>query len=161
MIERLCDTLRRQGWTVEKQDGALAGVPPCVAERYGRLPAEWLEFLCAVRRCINADQTAWLLCADDYGEQEDDAFRWNEFELMSLRAAEDEGDAEARRAVQAFWDGHLPVACSVAGEYEYYAIRTADGCVVHGVGPLFEEAGEAAPSFREFAERLASGACRL
>lgn len=46
---------------------------------------------------------------------------------------------------------------SVAGGYEYYAIRMSDGVIVHGAEPEFEETTDAAPSFARFMEMICAG----
>ncbi len=157
VMNRVYDTLHKNGWTVVKQDLRPERLPECIASRYHTLPAEWVEFLNSISLCVNPDETAWFLCMNDFTKQDDNAFRWNEFELMSLRAAMDENDAEWQNAIVKFWDNHLPVYLSVARGYEYYAIRMSDGAVVHGAEPEFEETTFTAPSFARFAEMICEG----
>lgn len=62
-----------------------------------------------------------------------------------------------KKAITSFWDNHLPVYISANGEYEYYALRMTDGCIVHGIEPEFEETIVVANSFFEFIEKICVG----
>ena len=157
VINRVYDTLSKNGWTISRQNISLYRLHECISGRYNSPPAEWVEFLNSISVCVNPDETAWFLCTNDFNEQGDDAFRWNEFELMSLQAAIDDSDAEWQSAIVKFWDNHLPIYLSVAGGYEYYAIRMSDGVIVHGAEPEFEETTDAAPSFAKFMEMICTG----
>ena len=42
----------------------------------------------------------------------------------------------------------------VGGEYEYYAINTATGIIVHGYEPEFEESSQVADSFFDFLSKI-------
>ena len=145
LVTRVCAVLRRQGWTVSGEDAAPRQLPLCVSGRFHNPPAEWVEFLNCVRSCVSPEETTWFLCLDDFERQDEDSFRWNEWELISLQAAMDDQDTEWQDAIRAFWDNHLPICLSVKGGYGYYAIRLSDGAVVHGTEPAFEETREAAP----------------
>ena len=160
-MDRVYDTLTQNGWTISKQDIYSHNLPECVSSRYYSLPEEWVEFLNSIRVCVNPDETAWFLCMDDFSEQSDNAFSWNEFELMSLQAAIENSDTEWQSSIVKFWDNHLPICLSVAGEYEYYAIRMSDGFIVHGSEPEFEETTDVAPSFARFMEMICAGECLL
>ena len=161
LVTRVCIALRRQGWTVSGEDAAPRQLPLCVSGRYHNPPAEWMEFLNCVRSCVSPGETTWFLCLDDFERQDEDSFRWNEWELISLQAAIDDQDMEWQSSIKAFWDNHLPICLSVKGGYGYYAIRLSDGVVVHGTEPEFEETREAAPSFGQFLEMICNGALVL
>ncbi len=108
--------------------------------------------------CEDAEQKAWFLCEADYAESRGAAFRWDEWERMSLDAAGD--DAEFADAVRAFWDAHLPFMLSVRDGYAYFAVRTAAdgfGTIVRGREPEFEVASTIADSFAEFVASVVSG----
>lgn len=160
-INHLYDTLSKNGWTILRQSFYPYSLPECISSRYNNPPAEWMEFLNSICVCVNPDETVWFLCMNDFNRHGDDAFRWNEFEIISLQAAIDENDAERQSAIVKFWDNHLPVCLSVAGEYEYYAIRMSDGVIVHGSEPEFEETTDVAPSFARFMEMICAGDCIL
>ena len=157
LVTRVCTALRQQGWTVSGEDAAPRQLPLCVSGRYHNPPAEWVEFLSCVRSCVSPGETTWFLCLDDFERQDEDSFRWNEWELISLQAAMDDQDTEWQSSIKAFWDNHLPICLSVKGGYGYYAIRLSDGAVVHGTEPEFEETREAAPSFGQFLEMICNG----
>ena len=91
--------------------------------------------------------------------QTDSAFRWNEWELLSLEAAGD--DAAWRAEILAFWDAHLPIVLSVAEGYAYYALSLPDGAVIQGSEPEFEDCRTAAPSFRDFMGQVLRGEIQL
>lgn len=161
LVTRVCTALRRQGWTVSGEDAAPRQLPLCVSGRYHNPPAEWVEFLNCVRSCVSPGETTWFLCLGDFERQDEDSFRWNEWELISLQAAIDDQDTEWQSSIKTFWDNHLPICLSVKGGYGYYAIRLSDGVVVHGTEPEFEETREAAPSFGQFLEMICNGALVL
>lgn len=161
LVTRVCTALRQQGWTVSGEDAAPRQLPLCVSGRYHNPPAEWVEFLNCVRSCVSPGETTWFLCLDDFERQDEDSFRWNEWELISLQAAMDDQDTEWQSSIKAFWGNHLPICLSVKGGYGYYAIRLSDGAVVHGTEPEFEETWEAAPSFGQFLEMICNGALVL
>lgn len=108
-----------------------------------------LQALCAAHGGLhNAAQTAWFYRLSDYApgsvhpsscSSAGAAFEWDFFERLSLEAALTDAD---RRAVQQFWQAHVPFAASVAGDYAYLAVRQGDGAVIAGCGPEFEDAAE-------------------
>lgn len=157
LVTRVCATLRQQGWAVSGEDAVPRQLPRCVSNRYHNPPTEWVEFLNCVRSCVSPGETTWFLCLDDFERQDEDSFRWNEWEIISLQAAMDDQDTEWQDAIRAFWDNHLPICLSVKGGYGYYAIRLSDGAIVHGTEPEFEETREAAPSFSRFLEMICNG----
>jgi len=160
-IARVCDALRGKGWTVLKREGHPHKLPESISGRYKNLPSGWISFLNSIRTCVRPDETAWFLCMEDYERQDDGAFRWNEFELMSLQAAASDHDTGWRKSIRAFWDNHLPICLCVNGEYKYYAIRVSDGAVVYGMEPEFEETQDVAPCFEKFMEMVETGQWNL
>lgn len=161
VINRLYDTLSKNGWTMVRQSIYPYILPECISSRYSDPPSEWVEFLNSICSCVNSNETVWFLCMNDFNRRGEDAFRWNEFGQISLQAAVEENDTEWQGAIVEFWDNHLPVCLSVAGEYEYYAIRMSDGVIVHGTEPEFEETTDVAPSFARFMEMICKGECVL
>lgn len=144
--------LIKKGWTVEEQHRDINDLPECVKNRYNNIPSEYIDFLCNIERCIDPRETMWLLGIDDFKRQDKNAFRWNEFEIISLESAID--DIKWQYEIKRFWDEHLPICYSIDGEYEYYAIRMTDGVIVHGIEPEFEETEDIADSFEKFIEML-------
>lgn len=142
--------LRRLGWTVEERSDWTFRLPPEVAARHPHVPAALTEFLSGLSACVNRTQTEWFLCEADFHGTSGGAFRWDEWERMSLEAA---GNAAETAEVRAFWDAHLPFLLSVRDGYAYLAVRTAPdgfGRVVAGREPEFEEASLVAGIFEQF-----------
>ena len=79
---------------------------------------------------------------------------WDEFKHLSLDAALDDED---RQGIHTFWDRHLPVLMSVAGDYEFLAIDQDTGAVVHGIEPEFEAVTVVADSWAGFCEAVIAG----
>ena len=149
------DRLQSRGWKIERYEGASPGVPEALRRRY---PAaeQWLSWIGGVKSAVSGDEAVGLLCAEDYAGQSATAFRWNEWELLSLESAE--GDPAWEAEIRRFWDLHLPIVMSVAGgRYSYHALSAADGAVVSGGEPEFEACERTAGSLREFAEKFAEG----
>jgi len=157
MLRRFLDHMRTQGCQVET--GPAPPLPEWITDRYHSLPELWLQFIGEVRELFTPDETVWFLCAEDYDTRLDHAWRWNEWEQLSLENAE--GDWEWTGQISAFWDQHLPIVLSVRDGYAYYAISMTDGSVVYGCGPEFEACETAAPSFAEFLERLMDGTIQI
>jgi hypothetical protein len=88
------------------------------------------------------EETKWFLCIDDYRPKSEYSFHWNEFERVSLEAAD-----EWTRSVRAFWDAHCPFFMAVDGLYAYYAFDIQDGSVVSGNEPEFEDVKIVAKSY--------------
>lgn len=147
--------LREQGWTVQEQAGDRFRLPSVIAARYPRLPNSLVEFLSGLTQCVDSSQTTWFLCQSDYEGTSGSAFRWDEWEKLSLDAAD--GDDGFITDIRAFWDSHFPFMFSVHSGYAYRAVCTvgeAFGQVVEGYEPLFEEASPVADSFESFLPTL-------
>lgn len=143
--------LRVQGWTLEMQPGQPFRLSPAIATRYPKLPDSLVEFLSGLNLCVNRHQTSWFLCQSDFKGTGGSAFRWDEWEQLSLDAARD--DADRISAVRSFWDSHLPFLFSVHSGYAYHAVCVAAdrfGQIVKGHDPEFEDALPVADSFESF-----------
>jgi hypothetical protein len=156
MLNKIDKLAIKKGWTIEKKSTPKFDLPESIANRYGSFPADWTEFISNIDSFINQVETVWFLCSKDYKEQDENSFRWNELELISLQAADDYGDEECQDNIRQFWDAHLPIVLSVGNDYEYFAIRLSDGFIVYGYEPEFEEYEEVAKSFIEFVEKIIS-----
>lgn len=157
MIEHFLAFMRAKGCMVET--GPASPLPQWITERYHNLPALWLQFIGEVRELFSADETVWFLCAEDYDTRLDQAWRWNEWEELSLQSAQ--SDESWAGEIKAFWDEHLPIVLSVRDGYAYYAISMTDGCVVYGSEPEFEECTLVAGSFAEFLEHIMGGTIQI
>lgn len=144
------------GWLVDLKVVSASCLPQEIQRRYPQIPADYLAFTQQVDRAVSADDTACILCCRDFSRKK--GLRWNEFERISLAAVEDDIQSEA---VRRFWNMHLPVLLSVSGDYCFYAIRLADGVIVNGYAPVFEDTTVVAASFCELLEKLVAGRLRL
>lgn len=156
MTEELLAQLKKSGWNVKMRSGE----PPALAEtlwsRYRHTLARWLAVLGDAAGAANREETVWLLCAEDYNGWKGDAFRWDEWERLSLDSAA--GDPVWEAEIRRFWESHLPIALSVEGGcYAYYAVSTADGSIVYGSGPEFEECRTVCASPEVFLTLLSAG----
>jgi hypothetical protein len=148
-LESLITSLERTGWDVQRKGHALQ-LPPDVVSRYALLPPVWLRFVQQIERCVSPRQTAWFSTEADFSGASGSAYRWNEFERMSLEAAE--GDRQIEAEIREFWTRHLPILTSVKSGYGYIAIRVNEpgAPVIYGVEPEFEDASALANSLAEF-----------
>jgi hypothetical protein len=150
--------LKRVGWTVRLQ--ACQQVVPIIIEvRYAWIPSELKQFVVELEAAVSPNEKAWLLGLPDFVGSKSTAFKWNEWERMSLGAAE--GDPRLRCAIQQFWDLHFPVANSVKSGYAYFAVRKTDLCVVRGEELEFEKPNPVAPSFLELLYMLSDPDAKL
>ena len=142
LLESLTKSLTEQGWKVEMQENNQ--IPAEITQRYDLLPTDYIYFLRNMKACVNSAETVWMLCPDDFAPQGENGFDWNEFEKMSLDAAE--GDSSWIAEIKSFWNDHLPICLSLK-----------DGTIVTGEEPEFEETTQVAPSFRDFLQMLCNG----
>ncbi len=147
--------LRELGWTVVCS-ASPRELPSDVQERYEWVPVDVRAIIGEVLAAESPDEKAWLLGAGDFDGSTGAAFKWNEWEQLSLDAAQ--GDPELVSGICAFWDTHFPVGMSTKRGYAYFALRRSDLQVVVGEEPEFEESARAvAASFQAFLEALAAG----
>lgn len=145
---------KENSWNlIEKNEFSLK-LKDDVALRYKGISGEYIELLKRVKQLISPNEKTWFLCEDEYNGNSDIAFKWNEFELLSLEVAE--GDDEWKAEIISWWDKKLPIVMSVDGEYSFYAIDLSNnkGSIVKGYEPEFEEAEEVASSIDEFFELI-------
>ena len=131
-------TLQGRGWkfTASRPDEAWQ-----TPARYPVPPDDLLEFIQSFALLCNDQETAWFISARDYNVSGVDGFAWNEFEQLSLAAAE--GDAAWISRITEFWSAHLPILMVVDGHYSYAAYCFAGsnaGRYVVGSEPEFEDA---------------------
>ena len=156
MIEKFIAFLKDNNWKIEENDTKSDVYSNSVLSGYENLPTVFLVFLQKYKSVTSEDETCFFLGVDDYSGESDLAFKWNEFELMSLEAAE--GDEDWTNDIKSWWKPKLPFFMSVGGEYLYYAIDTEDGgTILSGYEPEFEEADKVADSFEDFMSKVLSG----
>jgi hypothetical protein len=150
-LEAYLDVLRGAGWRIELTTGRGTTLNESFTVRHPRIPGDYMKFLERVSSCVNADDTVWFLCTDDYNGTSTSGWVWNEMEKIGLEGAE--GDEETTAQIVDFWNQHLPFMYSVGGDYAYLAFRVAVkqfGSVVEGYDIELTEASDVAVSFDEF-----------
>ncbi len=159
MFDAEYSALTSAGWNlrIASESGNL---PPEILARYPALPSALSQFLGEIELCVNSDDTAWFLTPREFEGSSESAFAWNEFELMSLEAAE--GDPSLEAEVSAFWDAHFPFLLSVRDGYSFFAVSLKGprrGAVVHGREPEFESVSMVASTFPAFLKQIAAADC--
>jgi len=149
--------LQRSGWVIELKETPSLELPAKIVDRFPYFPGDLHMFLNVVKSCVNARQTAWLLCEDDYnGENSRSAFSWDDFERMSVQAAQ--GQPDWLGEIDQFWRRYLPIAQSVQSGYAYLAMDMSDpntSTVIYGREPEFEEPGYICGSFEQLIRIIA------
>lgn len=156
LAKRFSEWAAYSGWSIKLADEKRE-LPADIARRYAFIPPDWLEFIGCFDDIVNAEDNVWFLVPNNFTDN--GGFAWNEFENISLGAAAD--DAEWAADVRGFWDEHLPIVMSVAGDYHYYAIGIKTGEVFEGWEPEFEDPQMCAPGFAAFIEHIISGKITL
>lgn len=123
------------GWQVVRADEPRS-LPVVVAERYPKLSADHAALIRGLVTCASPTGRCRLVVGEAF-EARPPAFRWNEPELMSLEAAQD--DAEWRASIVRFWNGHVPLAMDATSDHDTWLLRRSDGAVLHAFGPDWEE----------------------
>lgn len=134
-----------------------AEVPADLISRYGQLPAELKTFLSSFSLCVCPSDKAWFVSTADLINNQ--PFRFNAFELMSLEAAG--SDVDWCAAIRSFWQSHFPLFLSVNDSYQYFAYCLEGplrGQVVYGSEPEFEECSVVATSLVDFLTMFAAAA---
>lgn len=157
MLTEFYKWLDTHGWNVVLKESEELELDSSFRKRYKGIVKEYEEFLKRFKSVISKDETTWFLCSGEYMNQSDLAFKWNEFELQSLEAAED--DEEWKCAIVQWWDGKLPIIMSVKGGYSFYAIDLKDnyGAIVRGEEPEYEETEIVASDLNHFFQAVISG----
>lgn len=152
MFDDFVKWLKSNGWCVCRYDNKLKyDSLKEVLARYSFVDKSYLKFLSIIKRAVNETKNMWFNCYDEFIGNSDIAFKWNEFETISLEAAED--DLNWQKDIRLFWDNHLPIIMSVADTYSYYAMNL-NGKIVFGMEPEFEEVKIIANSFEEFINKI-------
>lgn len=154
LLERL-PQFEALGWTVVRRREPVP-VPDGIRERYSWLSTEITEVFRHVEELTNPGETCRF--NTDFREDTGDGFRWNEWEAMSLDAADTEAEMSA---VKRYWSQHFPLVMAVKSGYAYFAVRAADGAIVHGVGPEFEDSTVVAASLDVFVDMVLTADPRL
>ena len=145
---------KENNWGVIEKNEISLNLKKDITLRYKGIPDEYIEFLKRVKQLIAPSEKTWFLCEDEYNNNSDIAFKWNEFELLSLEVAED--DDEWKSEIISWWDKKLPIVMSVDDGYSFYAIDLSNNeCkIVKGYEPEFEEVEEVANNIEDFFELI-------
>ncbi|RST59315.1 SMI1/KNR4 family protein [Siminovitchia terrae] len=144
------------GWDITKKSGFQLNIDSSIISRYKEIPNNYLDFLSVVEKCITPNEKTWFICEDEFNNSSDAAFKWNEYELLSLEAAMD--DYIWTSEITTWWDNYLPIVMSVDGGYSFYAIDLTNDkdAIVRGYEPEFEEVEKVANTLEEFLELIMS-----
>lgn len=157
LAENFSKWAKENSWNIELSEEKQE-LPKVFLERFKYIPGDWLDFAENFKLVVNADNNIWFNLPGDFEDSGDeDAFRWNEFELIALDAAEEAENEEWQKDVREFWDNYIPIVMSVSGDYHYYAIGVRTGEIFEGREPEFDEIEIVAPSFTDFIENIISG----
>ena len=156
----LIDQLGAVGWTVRRNAFPIP-VPQKVSDRYGWLPVEITDFIGSLALAVSQSERSWFVTSDELLEATDSAFKWNQWELDSLIAAE--GDDEWQRNIRAFWDDCFPLVISVDGDYSFVGIqrRSHGHMIVGGREPEFEETEVVADGIAGLVMGIVAGDARI
>jgi len=152
---------KENGWDIAEKSEFHLNLNSSLVSRYQEIPNEYLNFLSVVEKCITPNENTWFICEDEFNNSSDSAFKWNEYELLSLEAAMD--DPIWKSEITTWWDNHLPIVMSVDGGYSFYAIDLTNdrGAIVRGYEPEFEETEKVASTLDEFFEFIMSKSIAL
>ncbi|MGG4146838.1 SMI1/KNR4 family protein [Paenibacillus algorifonticola] len=150
---------KNNGWKIT--DKSELNLNDSIASRYKEIPEGYLEFLKRVKECITPSEKTWFICEDEYNNNSGIVFKWNEFELLSLEAAEN--DEEWKAEITSWWDKYLPIVMSVDEGYSFYAIDLKNdiGAIVQGYEPEFEEVEKIANSLEDFFQLIMSNTIEM
>ncbi|MDD2401770.1 MAG: SMI1/KNR4 family protein [Clostridia bacterium] len=145
---------KNNGWKVKENFEIKLELNDELINRYVKIPIEYKEFIGNVKQCISPNEKTWFICEDEYNDVSDFAFKWNEFEILSLEAAE--GDEKWKAEITEWWNGYLPIVMSVENGYSFYAIDLKNniGAILKGCEPEFEEVEKVAQTLDEFLELI-------
>ncbi len=139
--------LKSKGWDVRLRSEPCEVVLP--RGEASQISPPLREFFALVEGCVDSNQTCWFNCLNEFCGQTDNAFVWNEWEILSRHAV----DAK-EEATHAFWADHLPFFMGVQPFYCFLSARLSDGAICFGSEPEFEEVSVVASSFTELIHLL-------
>lgn len=145
------DILVSKGWNVEKNHAEVDYTKNGIAEKIAKTSDEFKQFIRSFNVLSNQEDNSWFLSLQDYlKENNEEGFAWDEFEIQSLEAADNDEEVSATKE---FWHLHFPFMLSVKNGYAYFAIilEGADkGKIVIGNEPMYEETTVVAADLPQF-----------
>lgn len=116
------------------------------------------QWITSFDRLITRDEKQWFLSHLDFTRKSQPGeFVWNEYEVMSLEAAED--DRDWKDSIALFWSNHLPLYMDVRSGYRALVARISRGdChgVFESIGPEFEDVTLVASSISDMCRLMLS-----
>lgn len=160
-IKEFIEWAKMNEWDIKENENDTVNLCNEVKGRYKVIPYEYFQFLSQINQCISSSEKSWFLCEGEYNGKSDIAFKWNEFEILSLEAAEN--DTEWKSEIQKWWDRYFPIFMSVNNGYSFYAIdmKSEKGTIVYGCEPEFEEVDIIAHNFKEFIDMIVNKGIEL
>ena len=151
------DFLLQKGWLLkplaETQEDYSSTESNRVLAIIKATPLNFQAFIQSFKELSSRREDAWFLSYSDYlASNEEGGFSWNEYEQLSIQAAEEDGDDEEMAFLSEFWNSYLPFAYSIRNGYSYLAIGISginEGKIIYGREPMFEEFNIEADSFEE------------
>ena len=151
------DSLLQKGWLLKPLAETQEDYPSAESNRVLALikatPLNFQAFIQSFKELSSRREDAWFLSYSDYlACNEEDGFSWNEYEQLSIQAAEEDEDDEEIAFLSEFWNSYLPFAYSIRNGYSYLAIGVSGinkGKIIYGREPMFEEFSIEADSFEE------------
>lgn len=156
------ELLLQKGWSfsslTEKQGDDLSSASNRALNLIKATPQSFQAFIHSFQELSSSGEDSWFLSYPDYLESNDAGFSWNEYEKLSIQAAEEDGDDEEKAFLTEFWNSYLPFAYSLRNGYAYLAIGifgANKGKIIYGREPMFEEFSVEAESFEELLDSFA------
>nr|WP_314593989.1 hypothetical protein [uncultured Porphyromonas sp.] len=150
------ELLLQRGWSfsplTEKQGDDLSSASNRALNLIKATPQSFQAFIHSFQELSSSGEDSWFLSYSDYLESNDAGFSWNEYEKLSIQAAEEDGDDDEKAFLTEFWNSYLPFAYSLRNGYAYLAIGmfgANKGKIIYGREPMFEEFSVEAESFEE------------
>lgn len=138
--------LKRSGWLVTLTNDTYNEDE--FPDIFKKCPNIVKDFIYCMDECANKSDDVWWLTPKVYlGVDEEAAFKWNEFETMSLESTDDQS------LVVEYWRNVMPIMQSVKDGYSYIGIVIdgADaGAIIMAREPFFEEYDIIADDFESF-----------
>lgn len=153
---KFIELLLRKGWffkaPTEKLSDSSSSEDNRVINLIKATPPDFQTFIQSFQELSGKGEDAWFISYSDYLSCNESGFSWNEYEKLSIQAAEENGDDEEKAFLTKFWNSYLPFAYSLKNGYSYLAIGVSGenkGKIIYGQEPVFEDFSIEADSFEE------------
>jgi len=142
-------------WQFELTDKNIrVNIGNAIDGKFTKTNDDFIQFIKSFKILANEEDNTWFIPLEEYIKKDEiEGFAWNEFEVESIKYAEDETQ---KNAIKNFWNNHLPFMMSVKSGYAYLAIvldGENKGNIVSGNEPEYEETSIIASSLDEFFDK--------